>query len=158
MTSFSQILTPGQYPATQTNDDAAAGRVGEYISSSVAFGAAVSLTNNTEANITSISLTAGDWDVCGVGWYFGDAATTVTATIGCISTASATLQGVGTTGRTDQIYPGTAIYATGNNLSLPLVSQRVSIAATTTIYLVTLSKFAINTQVAYGQLWARRVR
>src|SRR5690349_16625741 len=54
---------------TATNDDAAAGKIGEYIESEVLSGSAVSLTTNTAANITSISLTAGDWDVWGAAVY-----------------------------------------------------------------------------------------
>ena len=51
-----------------TNSNAAAGIVGEYISSSIASGSAVSLTTGVSANVTSISLTAGDWEVYGQGF------------------------------------------------------------------------------------------
>ena len=46
---------------TTTNDSAAAGVVGQYISSYVS---ATSVpTTNTWGDLTSVSLTAGDWDV-----------------------------------------------------------------------------------------------
>jgi predicted nucleic acid-binding protein len=63
MTAFSYPV--GQAPATQTNDSAAAGKVGEFITSNIVVGSAVALTTGTAANVTSVSLTAGDWDVCG---------------------------------------------------------------------------------------------
>ena len=54
---------------TTTNDDAAAGKIGEYQSAGIGFGSAISLTTATPANVTSISLTAGDWDVSGVIYF-----------------------------------------------------------------------------------------
>jgi hypothetical protein len=62
----SGVPAVGQIPGTATNDDAAAGKLGEIISSNIVVGSAVSLTTNTPANITSLSLTAGDWDVWGL--------------------------------------------------------------------------------------------
>ncbi len=50
---------------TTTNNNAAAGSVGEYVFSQVLAASPVSLTNSTPNNITSISLTAGDWTVTG---------------------------------------------------------------------------------------------
>src|SRR5580693_8105074 len=53
--------TQGQLPGIASNTAAAAGNIGEYITSSVASpGGAIS--NNVAANITSVSITAGDWD------------------------------------------------------------------------------------------------
>ena len=48
-----------------SNANASAGNVGEYITSNIPNGSAVSLTNGTAQNITSISVTAGDWDIFG---------------------------------------------------------------------------------------------
>lgn len=45
-----------QIRGTGTNDNATAGFVGEYISSTILAGAAVNVSNNTATNITSISL------------------------------------------------------------------------------------------------------
>ena len=60
-----QNITAGHLPGTQTNDNALAGQVGEYIVSTIA-SPGVSLTNASNANITSISLSPGDWDVTGM--------------------------------------------------------------------------------------------
>src|SRR2546421_430181 len=49
---------------TTTNDNAVSGNLGEYISSTVARGAAVTgAANGTYKDLTSIVLTAGDWDI-----------------------------------------------------------------------------------------------
>ena len=50
---------------TGTNDSAAAGYVGEVIESNVPIGSAISISAGVAANITSITLTAGDWDIWG---------------------------------------------------------------------------------------------
>jgi hypothetical protein len=138
---------------TNTNDSASAGYVGEYLSSTVVLGSAVSLTNDTTANVTSISLTAGDWDVSGVVAFNPNAATTMTACRGAISTTSATVPTAGNEGYAWQANPGT-----GLPVAVATGSARVSLNATTTVYLVARSTFAVNTQSAYGTISARRVR
>src|SRR5262245_57492548 len=86
------LLTPsiGAIRGTSTNDSAAAGYVGELMESEVLTGSAVSLTNNTAANVTSLSLTAGDWDVWG-SVAFNAVAGTANLVVGAINTTSATL-------------------------------------------------------------------
>ena len=134
---------------TTTNNNANAGSVGEYVT---ATGTAVSLTNNTPANCTSISLTAGDWDVYGSA-LFNPAGTTTT---------NAILVGISTTSATTPAAPlysilGLAAPAgVGNSLVAP--SQRISLASTTTVYLVTNAIFAVSTMTVTGQIWARRRR
>ena len=89
--NHAQVLANKSLVGTTTNDSAAAGHVGEYIQSVIVSGSAVALTSTTPANLTSISLTAGDWVVDAVFQFTGNAATTVTYLIGSISTTSATL-------------------------------------------------------------------
>jgi hypothetical protein len=62
---------------TTTNDDAAAGHIGEYVSSMVPGGTGPALTSGAASNITSISLTAGDWDVSGGPGLFPSGTTNV---------------------------------------------------------------------------------
>lgn len=160
-TSFTATATAaaGQLPATATNDNASSGKVGEYISSTIAVGSAVSLTNNTQANVTSISLTAGDWDVDAVAQFTGATTTTVSSQEAGISTTSATLDYTG----------GKAVAITGNNapfnqiastsaIGIPIPQTRMSLSTTTTVYLVVRSIFGTSTSSAYGILRARRVR
>lgn len=137
---------------TTTNDDAAAGRVGEYLSNSAS---GVSLTHNIAANITSLSLTAGDWDVSSV-IVFAPAATTVVPFIeGSTGTVSATRQ-TGLVDRSFFSYPAGNVPA--NPIAVVLPTKRYSLAATTTIYLVSFQTFSTSTMTASGLISARRVR
>ena len=149
------ILNPavsgGQLPATATNDSAAAGKVGEFASSTRASGSALALTTSTQTNVTSVSLTAGDWDVFGTVAFNTGASTVVSATIGGVNTTSATL-GAPTDGGYFNV-PGDA-----HNTVFPTGVKRVSLAATTTVYLVAYSTFSTSTQSVYGSIFARRVR
>jgi hypothetical protein len=137
-----------------TNSNAAAGIVGEYITSSVASGSAVSLTTNVAINITSISLTAGDWDVFGAIGLLPGVTTSLTFISGGQSSTSATLGALGTffSHSIAAVVPG----AVGQVSPIP--TTRVSLAATTTIYLVFSGTFTLSTLGAYGVISARRVR
>ncbi|MDG4856432.1 phage tail fiber protein [Mesorhizobium sp. WSM4982] len=149
----------GQRFGTTTNDNARAGNVGEYVESVVAVAGAINLTNNTAVNITSISLTAGDWDIDAIAQFTGATTTTVSSQEASISTTTGTLdytsgKGIAVTGNNapyNQIAASSAI-----GIAIPPV--RLSLAATTTVYLVARSIFATSTSKAYGILRARRVR
>jgi hypothetical protein len=149
-------ITPSQTAGivgTTTNNNANAGSVGEYISAAVGSGSAVSLTTATPTNITSISLTAGDWDVWGATAYIVSAAATQLE--GAVNTTSATIPGIATGFGQSNLTVNTAIL-TNNTLSL--APSRISLSATTTVYLVAQSTFATGTVSAYGFIGARRVR
>lgn len=139
-------------PGTTTNDNATAGNIGQIIESEVLSGAAVSLTTGTQTDITTISLTAGDWDAWATIAFLTGATTVVAASIGGINTVSATLP----------TPPGKGAYfaISGNTpgVLFPVGTRRLSLASTTTIYLVGYSVFSTSTQAAYGYLGARRVR
>ena len=141
---------------TSTNNNATAGFVGEYISSNVAIGAGPSVTSNTATDITSISLTAGDWDV--FGSFITDAAggTTTTLVVGWMSTTSATLPTAPNNGSYAQLQGLTL--AAGSDFGASVGTIRVSVNTTTTVYLSTFITFAISTMKAAGFIGARRVR
>lgn len=145
------VINQPNIVGTTTNDNAAAGSVGEYVTASVVSGSAITLTTATQTNVTSISLTAGDWDVCGTVGFVTGGTTVVSASIGSISTTSATL-GSPTSGAYFNI--------AGNvqNTVSPTGTTRISLSATTTVYLVAYSTFITSTQKAYGFIGARRVR
>lgn len=132
------LNTPNIVGATN-GSNAAAGSVGEYVTNS-ATGVAVTSAGAT-VNVTSISLTAGDWDVVGISSLAG--ATTTTAVGGGISTTSATFGALGSFSSV----PGTA--------STPTV--RISISATTTVFLVGNATFT-GTATLGGLIRARRIR
>lgn len=140
---------------TTTNDNAAAGSGGEVISSTVLFASRASITSGTAKNITFINLTAGDWNVGGSVGFFGAAGTTVTYVGGGINTTSATVPDSAYLGIIP--FAGIAPYAV-SEITLSVPTQRISIASTTTVYLVGVTVFGVSTTSAYGQIIARRAR
>jgi hypothetical protein len=130
---------------TTTNNNAAAGSVGEFVSNS---GSGISLSNGTSANICSISLTAGDWDVNG-SILFVPSVSASSLNAGSSST-SATLPAT-------TLFNGFIVGGLGA-CCLPIVYQRYSLASTTTVYLVANASFASGTCTGYGQITARRAR
>lgn len=129
--------------------------VGEFISSTVLVGSAISLTNGTPANITSISLTAGDWDVCGNICFHPAGTTTWNAAHAWTSTVSASAPTAPNNGAYSQI--GGPL-TTGADQFLTVGEQRINIGSTTTVYLSALAGFAVSTMQGYGFIRARRVK
>lgn len=142
----------------QDASSAVAGTLGEYISSSVASGSSVALTSPNPSNVTSISLTAGDWDVQGNVAFNPAGTTTTTIQKGWISATSATDPGPPNSGAYASIQSPTAssVGVTLGVLSIP--RTRISISSTTTIYLSGAATFAVSTNGIYGFIGARRVR
>lgn len=136
---------------TNTNDNAKAGNIGEYVTATLAAGSAISLTNLTGANVTSISLTAGDWDVWGAVFFVGSA--TITTLWGAVSTTSASVGTAPSDGLA--ILSGASSIVGTTSLN---ARTRISIAATTTVYLVAQANFSGSSATAFGKIAARRVR
>lgn len=138
----------GQYGGYLTNTTPPAGCIGQQVRATVAAPGS-SISNNTATNITSISLTAGIWDVSGIAMYAG----VVTGT-GCgvsISTAS------GSTGTRGDNYVLTPVVSTTVDSAISIPAYRIELSATTTVYLVGMSSFTAGTQTVYGRISATRV-
>lgn len=138
---------------TTTNDNANAGSIGEVISSSVA-SPGVSLTTATPSNVTSISLTAGDWDVWGNVYPAPAGTTVIQQERATITTTSASIGNYGDAGSFLQ----QITLASGAANSMNVGPIRLSLASTTTVYLVTQETFSTSTCTAFGQIFARRRR
>lgn len=143
------ITTPNITGVTNASN-AAAGSVGEVIQATFS---AVNITaSGTAQNLTSISLTAGDWDVSG-SFIYGAAATTNTAfVVGGVNTVSATLPAVG------QYYQLTATFPVNAAVTVIAPIQRINVSTTTTVFLVGFCGFSTSTASATGFLRARRIR
>ena len=153
-------LYPTAIQGTQTNNSAAAGFIGEILSSVVLVGAQIALTSGAVANIASIALTAGDWDITGVVAYAGDATTQVGVMQGIISTTNnggVDGNNLGTGAVTINNASG-GLIVNGQNYAMGVGPFRVSQASTNTYYLNTNVTFAIGTMAAFGSIRARRVR
>jgi hypothetical protein len=148
-------LAASNIQGTATNDSAAAGYIGEYVSSTIVTGSSVALTTNTTANVASISLTAGDWDVTGVIDFTFGATTSYTNLQGGISITSATI------GAQDSFFDlenAATVPTATKDPAFVCPTIRISIAATTTVYLVAQATFTVSTLKAYGTISARRAR
>lgn len=141
---------------TATNDSANAGSVGEYQSSSTSN---TSATTGVPLNGASFSLTAGDWDVTGI-CVTNPAGSTLTAvTVGGISTTSATFGSVAAgIGNFAEVTLSNAGSPTGVGSAIVAPVTRISIASTTTVFLVCQANFSTSTLTISGFIRARRVR
>ena len=136
---------------TTTNDNAAAGQIGEFVTAARTTNLALATT--VGANLTSISLTAGDWDVDGnVNVLFSVGGTEAA---GSVSLTSGAVAGAADGSGYGQINMATASLT---YVSLATGSMRVSIAATTTVYLTASGTFTSGTANAQGVIRARRRR
>lgn len=136
---------------SSTNDSAPAGYVGEFVESDVPNASPVALVTSVSKTVTPIVLTAGDWDVSAT--IASTIMNTTTEFTGSISTVNNTLAN----DRQARIRVGTA----GNLIgvySAAIQPKRISLSATTTIYLVAQAVFASGSNSAYGTISARRVR
>lgn len=142
---------PGQYPGTETNDNAAAQMMGEYIASSVG-PTTVALTTSTVAEVTSVSLTAGDWN-CWANESFSGPSASVTGLTGAINTSIAL-----PTPPNGGAYFSIPAAFSDSSPTFPVGMIRESLASTTTIYLVVEAVFSAGTLDAGGSIACRRAR
>lgn len=147
-TNFAVLSTGVQMKGNNTNTAPPTGFIGEIISSSAT---SVSISNGTPANVTSIDLTAGIWNISGIvaNSYTGSA----TALIMGISTNSASF--TGTTRGIDQWQAN--ISTSGGVITGTIPTKRVTLSGTTTYYLVTQGAFTTGTASANGLISATRV-
>jgi hypothetical protein len=153
-TSGISLDAPTAIKGTTTNDNATTGYVGEQQTAQVITGNAVSLTTATSATVVTLSLAAGDWDVQGVLSWKQAAGTTGTYYQCGLSTTAATLGAQGTVHN----FGGNMANVTTIDTNHVTPVTRISLASTTTVYLVAKAGFSGSTLAAYGDIRARRVR
>lgn len=149
LTASGSMGAAGGFGGNSSGSGAAAGNVGEVISSVVL--SPVTLTAATGINVAFITLTAGDWDIQGNIWQIIGAGASTTNAVG-ISTVSATLPStmalntarIQTSGTT----PASGVWITN------IGSCRALLTTSTIYYLVGFSQTAAT---ATGNIWARRM-
>lgn len=146
----------GQIAGSATNDNANAGNVGQEVIATVTSGSPISLVNATAKTITSISLTAGDWDVTENTILTPAASANITTAFASISQTDNTLDIAA--GKFTQLSNASAGVVPSGNVGQVVPPTRISLAATTTIYMVANVSFTVGTMTAWGSLRARRVR
>lgn len=134
---------------------AAAGVVGEPLSSSIPVGSAVSLVSATTKDITTLPLTAGQWS-CHGSFVTNPAAGTTTSAISAgislVANTPPALHAGGGFSALPYSAPANAIVA------IPFGPQLFIINAGTTLHLVANVTFAVSTMSGYGFLECVRMR
>lgn len=148
------------YPVNQglgvtDGSNAAAGYIGEVISSTVAIGSAISMTTATGISIASIALTPGDWMVNGNIGYIAAAGTLPTVLTASISATNNTQATSPNGGAFNQL---SLAFTSGSTNVLTLTPTRLNISASATYYLVGTATFTVSTLTGYGSITARRFR
>lgn len=151
--TYAGAIYAGKVKGTTTNDDATATHLGEMISSAVSVATNVA-TTATFQNITTLSLSAGDWDVSGNVEFLLNGAT-------CLSVRAAlSLYANNTT--TDHVDGSNVIGAlppsSDSRSSISIPRFRVSAAGATTLYFKALATFSAGNPQYVGYVSARRVR
>lgn len=130
-TNFHVLTTGVQTKGNNTSTAPPAGFIGELLTANAT---GVALTNNTAANITSVSLTAGIWDVSGL--VTTNTSGVIAGTTQYISVISATSASLTPAGENGFQQTGGMLAVSGiNGVGVPVGATRVSLAGTTTYYL-----------------------
>jgi hypothetical protein len=150
-TSLTFSPTTGGIVGTTTNNNVTAGDVGEFVSSEIALASQVSFSNATSTDLTSISLTAGDWDVWG-NIFFNPSSGVCSTARSWVSSTSATIPDISLTAGIN--FQTTSI----GGIGVPTLMKRFSLPTTTTIYVSGTCTVATGTIGASGAIYARRRR
>lgn len=144
----------GQLLGTNTNDNASAGYVGQYLENFST--GQMSATTATYYDLASVTLTAGDWDVTGVLVAAADNSVSTFKVLTClISTAANGSEGFDTGGYTQATNNGA-----NAQTALPCATRRYSLSSSQTVHLVGYVEFSggtINLSTR-SFIRARRVR
>ncbi len=142
---------------TNTNDNAAVGYVGEFISSGAVANTNAAATTELD-DLTSISLTAGDWDIEGAVRWDGNGATWTQCLIGISTTAGNSAVGM-VNSENEFLESWASSSTTPIDKALIVPRWRLSLSATTTVYLKRSANYSAGTPRTRAYfIGARRVR
>jgi hypothetical protein len=116
----------------------------------------VFMTNSVVQDVAAISLGAGDWELSGQILTFGSSTTSIIFLVGGISTAAATQDR--TVGRLQSLQYGGIVLGNNEFTVFSLGPVRLSLPATTTVYIYSYNAFTVSTSQSAGYLRARRAR
>lgn len=145
-------ISSGGIVGTKTNDNAAAGNYGEYISS-IPLSNVTAATSGQYYDIAQILLTPGDWDINTMAEFFFAGGAVTMAAIGIGTVAGNNSTNIATGNTYNEAAPPTAAYSPG--VTIP--AYRVSLSANTTYYLKgTLAYGVGGAPSSIGRISARR--
>ena len=151
--SFGNTSTQG-IVGTTTNNNAATGNVGEYVESLVTSFVALPPSGNW-GDATSISLTAGDWDISTIS-NFGALITVTDVRLGISTTSGNSSAGL-MSGINEALYISSSPNA--NEITLVVPSYRLLLTTTTTIYMKYRGVYPSGAPgIQSARLSARRMR
>lgn len=152
VTCAGQLIGKG----TATNDNPAAGYIGEVMEAQVTSFADLT-TPNDYNNVTSLSLTAGDWMISGTVTMQLNGASTPAEAYGVVLDKSGGNMTGAVLGKTTIQADASGLAGT-KQLSIAVKPFRVSIASTTTWYLKARMNRSSGTPQAIGHIFAVRIR
>lgn len=137
-----------------TNSNASSGYKGEYVESVV-----TSLTNfpttGQFGDFTSISLTAGDWDVSAMMNIAANGSTVTAINVGISTTSGNSSSGLQFG---NNAFEGKLPVVSGSDGNGYVPVYRMSLSTTTTVYFKYAAAYSVATPQARGRLSARRIR
>lgn len=161
-----ELMTPSSFTAIALNQpnivgvsnasNAAAGSVGQLISSVIASGSPVSLSTGVSANVTSIALTAGDWDVMG-NISFNWSITANNLILGAWTSLTSATAPDASLFNSDVVINSGVVTTFNSITAMDTPSFRVNVSTTTTVFLSCQATFT-GTVTACGGIYARRRR
>lgn len=148
--------TPGNVTikGVTTGSCAGSGNVGQCLSVNVPNGSAVSLTTATAANVTSLSLTAGNWLISGNVCFAPGTGASSSFNMAWLSTTTAAVPTSPNAGA--ETIQNAAIVQSNGTFCLPTGLTFQTVTTTTTMFMSALSTFSGGTMTAYGYLFAIR--
>lgn len=147
---LNNFIVAGQLPGTATNDSATAGNVGEV---KRATASSSNLTSGGTANVASITLSPGDWDIQAQASFNGSGSPSVTNTTLVIAASSTSIAAAVGLGSQYRVTATTDLFT--SNVVGP---DQVSISSSTTYFANVQASFTGGTYNASVLLFARRRR
>jgi hypothetical protein len=126
---------------------------GDYQEAKVDSGSAITLTAAVAANIASLTLTPGDWDLVSIARFVPANTTPVSVLATSVSTTSATQD----TSTMRQVIHGISYTSIGSELAVVTPPVRLLLTSTTTVYAVATANHS-GIVTVYGGIRARRAR
>jgi hypothetical protein len=113
------------------------------------------MATGTTYTVTQVNLAAGDWEICGASYFVGTSSTAYTKVATAVTSTAGSIPTNSNHGATASL-PLSITSATP--IGQPAGCRRMSLAATTPIYLEANANFTASTVTDGPAIWARRIR
>jgi hypothetical protein len=151
--SRNTVALSTMHSGVQDGSNAAPGEIGEFVLSNLTMTTMISIGNAVAIDLTTINLTAGDWDVAGAVYFQATSSAGTDDLRGWFNTMPAT-QPAGDIG-------GLAISSTSSGGLINFVAippLRMNLTQSTTVYLGASADYGSGSMQVKGYIRARRMR